>query len=104
MNPEKKDRAPKRTLANRPPVVTKHVKVIYNIVVFVYYFLRTFCLQFVLCTQCLRSLTGSNVSKPPKYAVANGLFIGQLPEHLQGMTVSDLAVVSRTRARSFPRK
>ena len=42
----------------------------------------------VICTGCHNSLKNPKVVHPPKFAIANGFWIGQLPSHLRPCTMS----------------
>ena len=48
-----------------------------------------------ICSTCFSSLWEQRFSGPPKFSIANGFAIGQLPEKLRGATVTELALVKK---------
>jgi hypothetical protein len=55
-----------------------------------------------ICTSCKRSLTTNSSSKtPPKYAIANGLFIGMLPLEFKDTTRTEHALLNRAQSSAF---
>jgi hypothetical protein len=48
-----------------------------------------------ICISCKKSLTSDNCNSvtPPKYAIANGLFIGKLPEEFNDTSKTEYALV-----------
>ncbi|KZV64113.1 hypothetical protein PENSPDRAFT_588898, partial [Peniophora sp. CONT] len=49
-----------------------------------------------VCKPCLRSLTAKQ-PKRPRFALANGLWLGNIPEELQGLTFAERLLISRVR-------
>lgn len=53
-----------------------------------------------VCAECLHALQ-SSVNKPPPYALANGLWIGETPFPLDGLTLPEQLLISRVFTRVF---
>lgn len=50
--------------------------------------------EFNFCDDCIDHLKSKKTCNPPKFAIANGNFIGALPENLQDIKPSEVAMVS----------
>jgi hypothetical protein len=50
--------------------------------------------QLRMCKACYRHTSDQHNIAPPKFAVANGLAIGWLPEYLQDLTIGEIKMVS----------
>ncbi|KAJ3538129.1 hypothetical protein NM688_g6564 [Phlebia brevispora] len=54
-----------------------------------------------ICRECFSSLENSRSSGPPKYALANNLWIGPVPWELQTLTVPEQLLVAQLYPRAF---
>ncbi|ETN03636.1 hypothetical protein PPTG_15609 [Phytophthora nicotianae INRA-310] len=54
-----------------------------------------------LCKACLTSLLSKKMKSPPKFAIANGLFVGTLPECYDDLTMTELAMVNSAQPTRF---
>lgn len=50
--------------------------------------------QVNVCDSCYKSLTSSSVRGPPKFAIANGLFMGVLPVEFHDLTRTELSMTA----------
>jgi cobalamin biosynthesis protein CbiD len=50
--------------------------------------------EFNFCNSCMAALRNKHTKNPPKFAIANGNFIGDLPENLKDIKSTEVALVS----------
>lgn len=54
-----------------------------------------------ICTPCLQSLSNKKLSKPPKFAIANGLYIGSIPSVFDDTTLTENAMLNLSQPTHF---
>ncbi|POM68742.1 Hypothetical protein PHPALM_15057 [Phytophthora palmivora] len=54
-----------------------------------------------MCNSCCVSLSKKNGNSPPKFAVANGLYIGSLPDKFDDSTMTENAMVNLSQSTRF---
>ncbi|KAI3653373.1 hypothetical protein MP228_001320 [Amoeboaphelidium protococcarum] len=55
----------------------------------------------MFCTLCLNSLRNKSISCPPQYAIANGFYIGQLPDMFNDTTRVEYAMTNRAQSSAY---
>ena len=55
----------------------------------------------VLCRECLESLRKENTDLPPKFSLANNLWIGEIPHELQNLTFPEQLLLAQLYPRVF---
>jgi hypothetical protein len=58
-------------------------------------------LQVAVCEECLKALQVQDRQKPPKYSLANGLWIGRVPWQLQCLTLPEQLLVARLYPKAY---